>query len=112
MSVSLCDDLQRLWACEEYHKPLHGYLSRDETTAQQQVEASIRIIDVCYQVALPWRDGRPVMPNNAGMATKRLYNLEQRLRRDETAAKAYQEVIDGCVAKGYARKVRSSKSEP
>ena len=66
-----------------------------------------------YQVAIPWKGGRPtVLPTNYQMAKKRLQNLEQRLRRDEKVAEAYAATIEAYIQKGYVRKVPRMEKAP
>jgi len=65
-----------------------------------------------YEVAVPWRDERPQLPNNLPMARKRLVSTERRLMKDKEVAVAYQQVIDDYLEKKYIRRVPDDERTP
>ena len=54
-------------------------LNPDEQCTLEQVEKSLKYLDGRYQVALPWKENDPDLPDNYGMALSRLCNTEKRL---------------------------------
>ena len=84
----------------------------DESRAWDKVSNSLRFEDGHYVVAVPWKDERPVLPNNKPAAEKRLISIERKLTQDPVTAKAYQDVIDDYLAKNYIRKVPPDEPQP
>ena len=65
-----------------------------------------------YEVAVPWRDGRPMLAPNSSLAKQRLDSTEQKLLKDPELAAAYQGVINEYLEKGYIRQVPSDEPKP
>ena len=65
-----------------------------------------------YEVAVPWKDDRPLLPSNRQMAERRLRSVEKKLKQDESLAQVYQSVIDDYKSKGYIRKVLEEEPKP
>ena len=57
-----------------------------------------------YIVPIPWKEGRPNLPNNETQALHRLHNLYRRLRKSGNVDQ-YDEQMREFVDKGYAAKV-------
>ena len=87
-------------------------LDTDEKAALQKAESSFRFIDGRYEVGVPWKEDSHGMVNNHKMAMKRLQNTEKRLLKNPDVLKAYDEVIDQYLDKGYIRKVPVSEKQP
>ena len=87
-------------------------LDTDEKAALQKAENSFRFIDGRYEVGVPWKEDSHEMVNNHKMAMKRLQNTEKRLLKNSDVLKAYDEVIDQYLDKGYIRKVPVSEKQP
>ena len=87
-------------------------LDTDEKAALQKAEDSFRFIDGRYEVGVPWKEDSHGMANNHKMAMKRLQNTEKRLLKNPDVMKAYDEVIDQYLDKGYIRKVPVSEKQP
>ena len=87
-------------------------LDTDEKAALQKAERSFRFIDGRYEVGVPWKEDSHGMVNNHKMAMKRLQNAEKRLLKNPDVFKAYDEVIDQYLDKGYIRKVPVSEKQP
>ena len=62
-------------------------------------------MDGRYQVALPWKENVPDLPDNYDMALRRLCNIERRLLKNPEIAAAYSENITQYLEKGYIRKI-------
>ena len=58
-----------------------------------------------YRVGVPWIENKPSLPDNHRMALQRLQNTEKRLQKSPDIARAYNDIIDHHIAKGYVRKV-------
>ena len=80
-------------------------MSPHEHDVLSKTTQSLQKLENHYQIALPWKDNQPSLPDNFAMALKRLRNTEARLQRDNTTASAYAEVISSYVRKGYVKKV-------
>ena len=83
----------------------------EDAKAMEVLERTTRRVGDSYEVGLPWRDERAVMPDNHRMAHRRLTSLEQGLLRKPEKAKAYTEVIEGYMEQGYARKVTEEEKQ-
>lgn len=79
----ISDSLKRFWEIEtlgvQQSKPER--MTSEEKTAFEKVSQSLVHVGERYQVAVPWKSGRPTLPNNFGMACNRLRNDEKRLLR-------------------------------
>ena len=69
------------------------------------MEYSVKLVDGHFQVALPWREDPPDIPNNKIMAERRLRSLRNRLMKDTELFKRYTEAMQDYIAKGHAEKV-------
>ena len=83
-----------------------------EKMAWKKAQSSMRFNGVRYEIAVPWKDDRPKLPNNILMAEKRLKSVEQKLLRDGELARAYQGIIEDYLDKGYIHKVAQDESVP
>jgi len=57
-----------------------------------------------YQLPLPLKDERVILPNNRCVAEKRLECLKKKFTKDATTYNDYKKFIDDLLVKGYARK--------
>ena len=48
-----------------------------------------------YEVALPWKDAHPTLPDNFLLSKRRLNGLNKRLRQEPEVIKKYDSVIKG-----------------
>lgn len=79
--------------------------SREIEKAREIFQNTIRKVDERYEVGLLWRDNTIELPNNYGMAFKRLTCFENRLGRDPILKSAVLEKLESHEKKGYIRKV-------
>lgn len=75
-------------------------MTREEKIALDKTRPSLVPDGERYQVATPWKNDRPVLPNNFEMANSRLRNTEKRLIRQPSVGEDYQRVIISYVGKG------------
>ena len=64
-------------------------MTTDEKASLEKLEESIRYVDGRYQVAIPWKDDEPALPNNYEMALRQLLNTEKRLLKNPEIGEAY-----------------------
>jgi hypothetical protein len=57
-------------------------MSVEDRKALSIMENSAKLVDGHYQIALPWRNGTPSLPNNKEMVEKRLISLQWPLKRN------------------------------
>ena len=69
------------------------------------VESSCKFQDGQYQIALPFRNTSPVLPNNKAAAYKRLEQLKRKFQKHETFAIEYAKQVEKLFDKGYAENV-------
>jgi hypothetical protein len=84
-------------------------MSLEDQRALSILEGSVKKVGGHYEIALPWRSGKAVLPNNRKMAERRLAYLQTRLRKDSSVQEKYLNVIDDYLEKGYAARVREVK---
>ena len=87
-------------------------MSLEDHRALRIMEDSVKKVDSHYEIALPWRSGKPALPNNRTMADKRLISLQTRLRKDPDLRERYRNVIEDYIEKGYAVKVTEENQSP
>ena len=51
------------------------------------------------EMALPWREGEPSLPNNRKVAEKRLRSLQSRLKNDHNLRERYKKAIEEYIEK-------------
>ena len=91
---------------------LCSVLNPDEQRALEQVEKFLKYVDGRYQVALPWKESVPDLPDNYDMALRRLCNTEKHLLKNPEIAAAYSENITQYLEKGYIRKINPTEEQP
>ena len=110
-SKSVDDDLQKQlirYFNQEFNEPLcaeRKSMSVNDQKAMKIMEDSLTFADGHYQMAIPWKDETPSLPNNRSMAESRLGHLKRKLSRDSTMRIKYTCFIDDLLIKGYARKI-------
>ena len=79
-------------------------LNQEEILALSKVEKSRRWIGGRYEVAIPWKEEFPSLPDNREEAEKRLFPLEKNLLKKPEVARRYKEAMNANVEKSYIRK--------
>ena len=69
------------------------------------MEQSVKLKSGHYEVALPWRNSTPNLPDNRPLAEHRLKLLRKRLFKDQELHSKYSAFIDDLLRNGHARKV-------
>ena len=87
-------------------------LNPEEKLAWRKDSESIKFKGERYEVAVPWRNERPSLPENCSMAERRLQLVERKLAKDTMLANAYQQCIDEYEKKGYIREVPEDEPKP
>ena len=104
-------NLKRFWEVEETSlgKPTPIVQIQDQL-AMRKVDGSLNYDQNMYRVSIPWKEDKPMLPDNYSMALKRLQNTEKRLQKSPNIGHAYSDIIKQYVAKGYVRKVPENES--
>ena len=102
----MANQLSKWWDIESYAPKcdVTGH-SKDEQRALKTLEQTTRFNGARYGVGRLCREEEVKLPNNFYSAMGQLKSLEQRLQKDETQKKRYQETIDTDVTAGYYREV-------
>ncbi|KAK4467352.1 hypothetical protein MN116_000285 [Schistosoma mekongi] len=101
-SPDISVDLERLYNHEFSDvDDLHKQHSVEDKKALSIVESSTSLVDGHFQVGLPWKRGRPELPNNYEMAGRRLKCLRRRFARDCHLLEKYRLVMNRHLSKGY-----------
>ena len=66
------------------------------------------IKDGHYELEIPFKEETPQLPDNKGLAEKRLQYLGKRLSKDERQHPKYKEEINALIEKGYAEPVNDN----
>ena len=86
--------------------------SVDDDRTLSKIKSSTKTINAHYKVALPWRNDRPLLPNNRKLASKRLECLKRKLEKDSELFEKYKDKIDEYLNLGYARQVPENLQNP
>ena len=70
---------------------------------------SVQLKDGHYELALPWKNPQPSLPNNKPIAVRRLMLLKKRLTKDNDLYQKYSAFMQDLLQKGYARKLPEEK---
>ncbi|XP_043206628.1 uncharacterized protein LOC122372981 [Amphibalanus amphitrite] len=81
-------------------------LSHEDKIATKMMETSLKFDGERYEVAVPWRDGRPNLHGNFGYAVKRLERTEKSLTKaGKELLTDYDAVFKDYLSKGYMKKL-------
>ena len=79
-------------------------MSVEDKSALAVIEGTVKLVDGHYQLALPWREPAPKLPNNRVMAERRLQLLKKRFLRDLELFEKYKATIRDYKIKGHAKR--------
>ncbi len=99
---SLDDALRAFWELESL-----GICGANQSV-HQEFEQNISFKDGRYEVGLPWRKPRPILPDNHELSQKRLHSLLRRLRQSPAILQEYDAVIRKQVELGIVQQVPDS----
>ena len=85
-------------------------LSQEEILAMSKVEKSRRYVGGRYEIAIPWKEETPSIPDNKEDAEKRLYSLEKSLLKKPEVAQRYKDAMNANIDKGYVRKLKPEEA--
>ena len=63
-----------------------------------------------YKTASLWK-GEPNLSNNRALAVPRIHSTERKLKKNPELARTYQDVINGYISKGHAKKLTPEESK-
>ena len=104
--VELGNAVRKFWEIEDDGLQVKTkILKPEDQVALEALKKSIKFEDGRYEIGVPWKEEKPLMPDNYETALRRLQNTEKRLCRYPEIGKCYSDVINQYEAKGYIRKV-------
>ena len=86
-------------------------MSQEDRRALDVMNESIKLEEGHYEMALPWRQHPPELPNNKSLAEHRLKLLKRRLTKDPLLHGKYTEFVADLLRKGYAKRVHTTQLE-
>ena len=90
--VNLEQRISKLWEIEQCDEDVQS-LSYDDRKVQDMWRREVKHEGGHYVVHIPWKDGRPSMPNNGAHAKGRLYNLINQLHKMDHCGKHSDQII-------------------
>lgn len=87
-------------------------MSPEDRRAVEIMNDTVCLKEGHYEMALPWRQYPPTLPNNKQQAVHRLNLLKKRLRNDPKLHKNYSQFMDELFTNDHARKVTSKEVGP
>ena len=104
----LLQETERLWKSdfERSTSVLNVPNSKEDRAAYDVMETRLRGDGGHYQLPLLWKEEcQKQLPDNLPLARKKLFNLKNRLFKDEKLRKAYTEAIESYLSEGYAQEI-------
>ncbi len=90
--------------------PSEAAMSQNDLKAQKIMENTVKLVEGHYEMALPWKQYPPNLPNNKSLAEHRLSLLRKRLKKDPIVHEKYEEFMGKMLRKDYARRVPDNAS--
>lgn len=85
----LDDTMRSFWTLE-----LMGIQVEDtEPSLDDQFMNSIKMVNGCYEVSLPWQEGHDLLPTNCDLSRRRLTGLLWQLKQSPEVLKEYDSII-------------------
>lgn len=106
-STSLENRIEGLWTMDVVPEPTDEYLSPLSVNDRKTLEIWNESIWQCnghYEVAIPFKNRPPNLPDNLSSVTQRLQNLRRKLLRDPSLHEKYTAYMNELLLKGYAEK--------
>ena len=118
-SVSdVCCDVDRtlkgFWEIESCGIEKHDTVifTEEENEVLKKLKESISYTGNGYKVGVPWKEDKPVLPDNHHTALSRLCNTENKLKKNCALGTEYSQIIEAYVEKGYLRRVEPDEPLP
>ena len=86
-------------------------MSKEDAQALAIMENSICLKNGHYEIALPWREAIPQLPNNRPLAEHRSKLLRRRLLKNPDLKSKYSSFMDDLLRNGHARRVPKNRLE-
>ncbi|XP_055915434.1 uncharacterized protein LOC129948452 [Eupeodes corollae] len=80
--------------------------SQDDSRARRILKSTTVKVEGRFQTGLLWKRDDIELPDSYNMAKKRLIGIERKMKKDDTFAAAYNDIISSYITKGYARKLQ------
>ncbi|XP_031549036.1 uncharacterized protein LOC116286627 [Actinia tenebrosa] len=80
-------------------------MSIEDHRAKDIMDKSVKLIDGHYQLRLPFRQDRPILPDSRATAERRLEWLKKRMQKDEKFKEKYNQVMEKYKSEGSSREV-------
>ncbi len=96
---SLENQLKSFWELEAFG------IANPNRSVYEEFGDTIHFVDGRYEVALPWKDPHPLLPDNYQLSLKRLHGLLRRLRQDPDTLKEYDSIIRAQLEQGIVEVV-------
>lgn len=84
-------------------------MSVEDHKAKEIMDKSAILIDGHYQLRLPFRQDRPILPDSRPAAEKRLEWLKKKMQKDEVFKEKYSQVMEKYRTEGSSREVREEE---
>ncbi|XP_020917576.1 uncharacterized protein LOC110254869 [Exaiptasia diaphana] len=107
----LLNQVQRFWEMDHVVSTSDRVMSRQDKHAIKTMESSVKLKDGHYEVALPWRQEIPYLPDNRSLAEQRLKLLKKRFLADNELFLKYKGTMNDYIDKGHARRVPENEVE-
>ena len=101
--ISVEQQISNLWKMEAHDEDTLA-MSLEDKQVLELWNKEIYYEDVHYSLPIPWKGGRPNLPNNRFMAVKRLSSLVHRLHKSGKM-RVYEDGISDLLSEGYAEAV-------
>ena len=99
----LMQQLEKFWKIENCRVIPDSSVSM--SVEDKKALAIMKIVDGHYEIALPWRQQCPQLPNNRCIAERRLYGLKKRSQQDNDLFENYKATMESYLDKKHARRV-------
>ena len=107
--TELIDSLRRLWEMEDpAGREEETALSRADHHVLELWRTSNERVGPHYQLPIPFKDSSPDLPNNKGMALRRLMGLRGRLMKNAELHRLYTAEMNKLIAAGHAELVQAN----
>ena len=109
---NLAEKVEKFWKVDGLHcASTEPAPSRNDDKVTEFWKNGVRMENGHFVLGIPFKDGRPNLPDNRAMAEERLTKLQRRLYRDPTYRKKYTDCVKEMKSKGYLEVVPSEKEK-
>ena len=87
-------------------------MSQNDKKALGIMEQAAKLVNVHYEIGLPWKNNPPHLSNNRLQAEQCLRSLKRRLQHDPSLLEKYRKFMADLLCKDYARKISNQDRGP